>query len=78
MEIPKRYSNFLLREIIEEFVHSERDRYILTRKYCDKRTIRQLADELGISETTVKNVMYNNSFLIFSILEEKSRKLSET
>ena len=77
MEIPKRYSNFLLREIIDEFVHSERDRYILARKYCDKRTIRQLADELELSETTIKTVMYKNGF-IFEILEEKSQKMTES
>ena len=44
METPNRYSNFRLREIVEEFIHSERDRRILIRKYCDKRTINQLAE----------------------------------
>lgn len=73
MEKPKHYSNFLLREIVEEFVHSERDRAILIQKYCNKRTFKQLADEFDVSLTTVKNVIYGNSFMIFSIMEEKSK-----
>lgn len=70
MELPKRWSNFRLREIVEEFVHSERDRAVLIRKYCDKRTIEQLAEEFDVSETTIKNIIYKHSFLIFTIMKE--------
>lgn len=72
MNIPERYSNYLLRDIIDEFVHSERDRAILKRKYCDKKTINELAEEFTVSETTIKNVMYKWCDLIFTILVEKS------
>ena len=44
----KPWSNYRLREIVEEFVHSERDRAILLRKYCDSRTIEQLAEEFQL------------------------------
>lgn len=77
MKVPDRYSNFRLREIIEEYIHSDRDREILIQKYCNKKTITQLADMMDVSETTIKNVIYKNSFLIFSILEEKN-KVAET
>ena len=70
MELPKRWSNFRLREIVEEYVHSERDRAILIRKYCDKRTICQLAEEFDVSETTIKNIIYKHSFQIFAIMRE--------
>ena len=75
METPRQYSNFRLREIVEEFVHSERDRKILIRKYCDKRTIGQLAAEFDVSETTIKNVLYGHSFMIFDMLEKEKPKL---
>ena len=48
MLTPKRWSNFRFREIVEEYVHSERNRQILIRKYCDKRTIGQLAEEFEL------------------------------
>ena len=77
MKVPEIYSNFRLREIIEEYIHSDRDREILIQKYCNKKTITQLAEMMDVSETTVKNVLYKNSFKIFSILEEKN-KAAET
>ena len=70
MEIPAIWSNFRLREIVEEFVHSERDRAILIRKYCDKRTIEQCAQEFDVSETTIKNVIYKYSFMIFDMMKK--------
>ena len=73
MKTPEKYSNFLLRDIIEEFVHSERDRGILIQKYCNKMTIRELADKFDVSETRIKIVMYKYDHMIFGILEEKSR-----
>lgn len=72
MELPERYSNYLLRDIIDEFVHSERDRAVLKRKYCDKKTIKELSEEFDVSETTIKNIMYKWDDLVFSILVEKS------
>lgn len=74
IDIPKQYSNIRLREIVEEYIHSERDRPVLIRKYCDKRTIKQLADEFYLSETTIKTIIYNNSFLIFSIMAKDKPK----
>ena len=74
MELPERYSNYLLRDIIDEFVHSERDRDVLKRKYCDKMTINELAEEFSVSETTIKNIMYKWCDLIFTILVEKSEQ----
>ena len=74
MKTPVIYSNRHLREIVEDFIHSERDRKILVRKYCDNRTIIQLAEEFDLSETQIKRIIYHHSFLIFSIMEEEDRK----
>ena len=73
MKTPKIYSNFRLREIIDEYVHSERDRGILIEKYCNKKTIFQLAELYAISETTVKNVIYKHGY-IFTIMERDQLK----
>ena len=74
MLTPKRWSNFRFREIVEEYVHSERDRNILIRKYCDKRTISQVAEEFGLSETGIKNIIYRQGLIVFSIMAEEKPK----
>lgn len=70
METPKQYSNFRLREIIEEYIHSERDRKILIRKYCDKRTMEQLAEEFDMSVSQIKRVITRDGIIIFGIMAE--------
>lgn len=68
MNTPEIWSNRHLREIVEDYVHSERDRRILIRKYCDKKTIGQLAEEFDVSDTTIKNVIYKYGYMIFDIM----------
>ena len=74
MKAPKRYSNFRLREIIEEYIHSERDRRILIRKYCDKRTVFQLAEEFELSDTQINRIITRDGIIIFGILAEDEKK----
>lgn len=65
----KQYSNSRLREIVGEYIHSERDRKILIRKYCDSRTIEQLAEEYELSVSQIKRIIYKHSITIFSIMD---------
>ena len=74
MDIPKFYSNFRLREIVEEYIHSERDRQVLIEKYCNKKTIKQLADMFYMSETSIKNIISNGAMIIFTIMEKEKPK----
>ena len=74
MNIPKFYSNFRLREIVEEYIHSERDRQVLIEKYCNKKTIKQLADMFYLSETSIKNIISNGAMIIFTIMEKDEPK----
>ena len=74
MKAPKRYSNFRCREIIEEFIHSERDRRLLIRKYCDKRTVFQLAEEFDLSITQVNRIITRDGMIIFGIMAEDEQK----
>ena len=54
---------------MEEYIHSERDRKILIRKYCDSRTIEQLAEEYELSVSQIKRIIYKHSITIFSIMD---------
>lgn len=68
------WSNSRLREIVEEYVHSERDRAVLLRKYCDSRTIEQLAEEFDISVSQIKRILYKHNITVFRIMEKDDRK----
>ena len=68
------YSNSRLREIVEDYIHSERDRAVLLRKYCDKRTIEQLAEEFELSVSQIKRIIYKHTMTIFGIMEKDERK----
>ena len=74
MDTPKFYSNFRLREIVEEYIHSERDRQVLIEKYCNKKTIGQLADQFYLSETSIKNIISKGSEIIFTIMAKDEQK----
>ena len=68
------WSNSRLREIIEDYVHSERDRAVLLRKHNDHRTIEQLAEEFDLSVSTIKRIIYKHTMTIFGIMEKDDRK----
>ena len=70
----KLWSNYRLREIVEEFIHSERDRRILLRKYCDKRTIDQLAEEFQMSTSQIKRIITRDGEIVFSIMAKDELK----
>ena len=74
MDTPKFYSNFRLREIVEEYIHSERDRQVLIEKYCNKKTIGQLAGQFYLSETSIKNIIYKGAEIIFTIMAKDEQK----
>lgn len=76
MEKPKQYSNFRLKQIVEEFVHSERDRKILVRKYCDNRTIEQLSEEFELSVSQIKRIIIKGGVMVFRIMAEDDPKES--
>jgi len=74
MDTPKYYSNSRLREIVADYIHSERDRQILIEKYCNKKTIGQLADQFYLSETSIKNIIYKGAEIIFTIMAKDEQK----
>jgi DNA-directed RNA polymerase specialized sigma24 family protein len=47
-----------MKAIIEEWVHSERDREILVRRLIDGITFERLAEEFDMSVRQIKNIVY--------------------
>jgi len=59
------YSNIDIGLIIDEYIHSERDRQILKRRFCDNIHFEPLAEEFGLSVSTVKRIVYKHESKIF-------------
>lgn len=52
------YSNSRIRELIAEWIHSERDRRILERRLIDGVTFERLAEEFEMSDRQVRRIVY--------------------
>jgi hypothetical protein len=63
------YSNSQIEKIIDEYVHSKRDREILKRRYIDGILQEPLAEEFNISIRQVQNIIYKHENLIFKHLK---------
>jgi hypothetical protein len=59
------YSNSQIRELIAEYIHSERDRKILERRLIDGIVFEKLAEEFDMSTRQVKNIVYKNEKMLF-------------
>ena len=62
------YTNSQIRRIIEDIIHSERDRKILIRRLIDGITFEKLAEEQEMSVRQIKNIVYRDEKIIFSKL----------
>lgn len=59
------YSNSQIREIISEYIHSERDRRIMIRRLVDDVTLERLAEEFQLSVSQVKRIVWKHSETIY-------------
>ena len=59
------YSNSQIREIIAEWIHSERDRRILERRLIDGITFERLAEEFDMSVRQTKSIVYKAQEQLF-------------
>lgn len=57
-----------IRYIIDSYIHSERDRVILKRIYVDDIHYEPLAEELGLSVSTISRTKKKHEDLIESLL----------
>lgn len=61
----KEYTNSQIAHIIDEYVHNERDREILKRRYCDGICYEPLAEEFKLSVPQIKRIIYKNENKVF-------------
>ena len=64
----KEYKNSEICTIIDEYVHSERDRRILKRRLVDGVCYEPLAEEFDLSVRQVKTIVYKAQERLFSHL----------
>lgn len=62
------YTNSQIRDIIDEHIHSERDRAILKRRYIDGICYEPLAYEFNMSVRQIKNIVYKATNKIIKYL----------
>lgn len=61
----KEYTNSQIAEIIDEYIHSERDRKLLKRRLIDGITYERIAEEFDLSVRQVKTIVYRAEKTIF-------------
>lgn len=59
------YSNSDISRVIDEYIHSERDRAILKRRLLDGICYEPLAEEFGLSVRQIKNIVYKSQERLF-------------
>ena len=62
------YTNSRMEEIINEYIHSERDRAILKRRFIDGICFEPLAEEFDLSVRHTKSLVHKYEHTIFSKL----------
>lgn len=59
------YTNSQIQALIEDYIHSERDRRILYRRLVDGITYERLAEEFEISTAQTKRIIYKAEEILF-------------
>lgn len=63
------YPNTYLDHLINEWIHSERDRAILKRRLIDGIVYERLAEEFDLSVKQVKRIVYKSQDKLFKHME---------
>ena len=63
------YTNSQIRELIDEIIHSERDRKIMKRRLIDGICFEPLAEEFDMSVRQIKSIVYRESVKLFKHIE---------
>ena len=59
------YTNSLIRELIAEHLHSERDRAILCRRLIDGITFERLGEEFEMSPRQIRSIVHKSEIILF-------------
>ena len=68
-KVMKEYTNSQMDRLINEHIHSERDRKILKRRLIDGVCYEPLAEEFGLSDKQIKNIIYRAERKLFALLK---------
>ena len=58
-------TNSALRNLIDEVVHSERDREVLCEKFIDGKTYETIADDMNLSTRSVARIIERYKAILF-------------
>lgn len=64
----KDYTNSQIEFLIDEYIHSDRDRALLKRRLIDGVVFETLAEEFGMSDRHVKRLVYKPQDKVFKYL----------
>lgn len=64
----KEYTNSQIKELIDEHIHSDRDRQMLKSRLVDGLTFEQLAEKYDLSVRQTKRIIYKKQEIIFKHL----------
>ena len=64
----KEYTNSRIREIIWDWIHSDRDRRILEARLIDGMTFERLAEMFDMSDRQIKRIVYKLQEQVFKHL----------
>jgi len=62
------YTNSQISDLIDEYIHSERDRKILKRRLIDGICYEPLSEEFDLSTKQIKNIISKCEMILFSRL----------
>lgn len=63
------YTNSQIRELIAEYIHSERDREILCRRLIDGITFERLAEEFAMSPRQIRSIVHREETNLFRFVK---------
>lgn len=61
-------TNEHIAEVIDSYIHSQRDRSLLKRRYIDGLVYEELSEEFFLSTVQVKRIIYKQSEILFKHL----------
>lgn len=67
-------SRMQVQTVINDWIFSRRDRMIMELYYLDGLTYQQVADEVGMSERQIKNIVYKHEKVFLRELAKVSQK----
>jgi len=61
-------TNSQIKEVIAEYIHSERDRCILVDRYCNGYTFEHISEIHDMSTVQIKRIVYKHETTLFTHL----------